>query len=676
MKLNFKFLLKSLFLILLVINGSTLSAQTTPDRFPAYSGNDLGVTYSPTETKFRIWAPTASAMVLKVYSDGLGGSASQIDSLKRDISGTWVVSLSGDWKNKFYTLQANVNGKWMDEVADMYAKAVGVNGNRGMIVSLNETNPLGWNTDKKPALKSFNDIILWEIHTRDFSTNPTSGIKNKGKFLAFTEKGTKNPQGDKTGLDHLVDLGVTHIHLLPAFDFRTIDETKLGENNYNWGYDPQNFNVPEGSYSTNPYDGNVRIREFKEMVLALHKSGIRIIMDVVYNHLSNAPASNFEQLVPGYYFRHNPDGSLSNGSGCANETASEQPMMRKFMIESVLYWAKEYHVDGFRFDLMAVHDIETMKEIRAELNKIDPTIFIYGEGWTGGDSPLPVEQRAAKSAASKLDGIAVFSDDIRDGIRGSWSSSSDAGFMCGKVETEESIKFGIVASTNHPQVDFSKVNYSKEAYAANPASTITYVTCHDNPCLWDKISYTCTGEQEKEMLLSQKLANAIVLTSQGVSFLHAGEEVVRTKHGVENSYNSPDSINWIDWSRKSKYPDVYAYYKGLVHLRNNHPAFKTPTAEMISSNLKFFAMPKPLMVGYQISGNANGDAWKNILVYFNGSKSDVQVDLPEGSWRIVGNGNEINEKGLTTQGFEKSLAKTAMVPAKSMLMLVNKESVK
>jgi len=671
MKLNFKFLVKSLFLLLFIIGGAKLSAQPTADRFPVCSDSDLGVTYSPGETKIKIWAPTASDVVLRIYDDGLYGAIIRTESLKQDVTETWVGSLPGDWKNRYYTLQARVDGKWMNEVADMYAKAVGANGKRGMIVDLAATNPTGWDADKKPLLKSPNDIIIWEVHTRDFSVNPSSGMQNKGKFLAFTERGTTNPQGDKTGLDHLVDLGVTHIHLLPSFDFQTIDETKLDRNSYNWGYDPQNFNVPEGSYSTNPLDGNVRIREFKEMVMALHKSGIRVIMDVVYNHVSYAPTSNFEQLVPGYYFRKNADGSLSNGSGCSNETASEQPMMRKFMVESVAYWAREYHVDGFRFDLMGLHDIETMNAIRAELDSVDKSIFVYGEGWTAGDSPLPAEMRAVKSAASKLNGVAVFSDDIRDGIRGSWSDSKDAGFMCGKLGTEESIKFGIVASTNHPQIDFSKVNYSKAAYSTQPASTITYVTCHDNPCLWDKVNYTCTGEAEKEMLMSQKLANAIVLTSQGVAFLHAGEEVVRTKHGIENSYNSADSINWIDWSRKAKYPEVFAYYRGLIRMRNNHPAFKMPTSEMIATHLTFFGMPSPLMVGYQISGNANGDSWENILVYFNGSKADVEVDLPEGEWRVVANGNEVNERGIANP-----VAKTTAIPAKSMLMLVDTKSVK
>ena len=652
----------------------TLKAQDTT--YPVYTGNDLGVIFTPKETKVRIWAPTAAAMVMKLYDEGMGGTPVRTDSLKKDVAGTWVLTLPGDWKNKYYTFQALNGARWSNEVPDIYAKAVGVNGNRGMIVSLPETNPAGWNSDKRPPLKSAADIIIWEIHTRDFSVNPSSGMQHKGKFLAFTERGTHTPQGAKTGIDHLADLGITHIHLLPAFDFASIDETRLDENQYNWGYSPQNFNAPEGSYSTNPYDGNVRIKEFKEMVQALHKSGIRIIMDVVYNHMASAPESNFEQLVPGYFFRKNPDGTYSNGSGCGNETASEKPMMRSFMIASVAYWAREYHVDGFRFDLMGLHDIETMNDIRAELNKIDPSIFIYGEGWTAGNTPLPPDERAVKANVSKLNGIAVFSDDLRDGIRGSWSSPTDPGFMCGKEGTEESIKFGVVASTRHPQVDYSKVNYSKEPYSTSPLSTISYVSCHDNPCLWDKVNLTCTNDPLALKLLADKLANAIVLTSQGVSFMQAGEEILRTKHGVDNSYQSPDSINWIDWSNKTKYAGIYDYYRSLIHLRKNHPAFRMPTQEMIVKHLQFLQMPKPVTVGYHISDHANGDTWKDILVYFNGNDQDVPVTLPAGDWRIVANGNEIDENGLRIKDFDKPVHGNTILPAKSMLMLVDAKSLR
>ena len=592
--------------------------------------------------------------------------------MSRKADGVWFAMGMGDSKNLFYTYQAMIGGKWMDEVADIYAKAVGVNGHRGMIVDLKETNPKDWDKDKRPPLKSDNDIILWEVHTRDFSVNPSSGIKNKGKFLAFTEEGTKSPEGEKTGLDHIVELGVTHVHLLPAFDGRSIDESKLSENKYNWGYDPLNYNTPEGSYSTDPYDGKVRIKEFKEMVQALHRKGIRVIMDVVYNHTGLTEKSNFEQLVPSYYYRMTPDGKFSNASACGNETASEHPMMRKFMIESLRFWANEYHVDGFRFDLMAIHDQETMNQIRNELDKIDPSLFMYGEGWSAGSSTLPHEQQATKDQVYKMNRVAVFSDEIRDGIRGHWSNAKEAAFMNGKPGFEESVKFGIVAATDHPQIDYAKVNNSKKAYASSPAQTIVYVTCHDNPCLRDKIDYTMPNAPESEKIKVQKLANAIVLTSQGVPFLHAGEELVRTKHGVENSYDSPDSINWIDWSLKAKHKDVFSYYQSLIQLRKKHPAFRMPSQEMISKNLKFFEMPRSLMIGYQLSGKANGDKWKEILVYFNANEGPSEVLLPEGEWTVVANGSAINEKGLPSLPSKRS---RAVVDGRSMLILVDKSSI-
>jgi len=641
--------------------------------YPIYTGSDLGVHYSAKNTSFKVWAPSAEKVMLRLYDDGIGGKAFKEIAMTSADQGTWAATVDGDLKNKFYTLQTYIAGAWKNEVTDIYANAVGVNGVRGMIVDLKETNPKDWDKDKRPALKSDNDIILWEVHTRDFSVNSSSGIKNKGKFLAFTEKGTKSPEGEKTGLDHIIDLGVTHIHLLPAFDGNSIDESKLEENKYNWGYDPLNYNTPEGSYSTDPKDGRVRIREFKEMVQSLHQNGLRVIMDVVYNHTGLTATSNFEQLVPGYYYRMNPDGKFSNASGCGNETASEHPMMRKFMIESLRFWANEYHVDGFRFDLMAIHDQETMNQIRAELDKIDPSLFLYGEGWTAGSSPLPHDQQATKDQVSKMPRVAVFSDEIRDGIRGHWSNLKDAAFMNGKAGFEESVKFGIVAATQHPQVDYTKVNNSKKAYASSPAQTIVYVTCHDNPCLWDKINYTMPNASESEKVKVQKLANAIVLTSQGVPFLQAGEEIIRTKHGVDNSYNSPDSINWLDWSRKDKYKDVYTYYKSLIKLRKSHPAFRMPTQEMISKHLTFFEMPSTLMIGYQISDHANSDSWKDILVYFNSNESPSEINLPTGEWLVVANGTVVNEKGLSKKDIKKG---KTLVDGRSMLMLVDKASVK
>jgi len=670
----------NLFTLIAVITMTIVSCQITgkqelTDGYPVYYGDDLGMHYSPEKTTFRVWAPSAEAITVRIYDQGHEGNRLEALQMEKDVNGTWLLELEGDWKDRYYTYQAQIGEELKLEVPDPYARAVGVNGNRGMIVDLASTSPEGWEIDDRPALESFADMVIWEIHMRDFSIHPSSGIENRGKYLAFTEAGTRSPEGHKTGVDHLVELGITHVHLLPVYDFYTIDETRLDEPQFNWGYDPKNYNAPQGSYSTNPFDGNVRIREFKQMVQSLHNHGIRVIMDVVYNHMYDARTSPFENLVPGYYFRMNPDGTYSNGSGCGNETASEKAMMRKFMIESVKYWAEEYRIDGFRFDLMGLHDIETMNLIREELHDIDPDIFLYGEGWTAGDTPLPENDRANKIHAERLNGIAVFSDDIRDGIRGPWWEAKAPGFMAGQTGLEESIKFGVIASTVHPQINYAAVNYSDAPYAANPLQTITYVTCHDNPCLWDKIVDTCIDCTKDEMLDMQKFANAIVLTSQGVPLLHAGEEIVRTKFGEHNSYNLPDSINQLVWHNKDTYRDVFDYYKDLITLRKNHPAFRMSTTEMVQQHLRFFDIHQQLLVGFHIGDHANDDKWKDILVFYNANAHNVEVDLPEGDWVIVATKYSIEETGSTVDGFNQVQTEKTSIPDRSILILVDKASV-
>ena len=613
--------------------------------YPVYKGK-LGVSYSPAKTVFKVWAPKASAVKLRLYDAGNGGAAINTIDLEKADNGLWQTTVKHNIKNKYYTFQAMQDGKWLLEAPDIYAKAVGVNGHRGMVVDLHATDPAGWQNDKKPALKNLTDIILYELHIRDISVDPNSGIKNKGKFLGLTETGTKSPDGKSTGLDHIKELGVTHVHLLPSFDFNSVDETKLDQPQYNWGYDPLNYNVPEGSYSTNPYDGNVRIKEFKQMVQALHKNGLRVILDVVYNHTTNIDNSNFSQFAPGYFYRHNADGSYSNGTGCGNETASERPMMRKFMIESVVYWAKEYHIDGFRFDLMGIHDIKTMNAISDTLHKIDPTIFIYGEGWTAGASPLPEDLRAVKKNVYELNKVAAFSDDLRDGLKGGFSDVKSKGFVSGDQNSKESVKFGIVASTQNNQVNYKAVDDSKAPWAAQPDQTITYASCHDDNTLFDRLKISNPGASEADLIKMDKLANAIVLTSQGVAFLHSGAELLRTKQGVANSFNSPDAINEIDWSRKTTYAGVFDYYKGLVALRKAHPAFRMPTTKMIQEHLKFIETNDPSVIAYQLTGNANGDKWNTILVVLNGSTAAKPVTIPAGSWVLVGDGDKIHEAGI------------------------------
>jgi pullulanase len=617
------------------------------DDYPVYLKNDLGVTFSATKTVVKLWSPNVEEAKINLYVKGDGGSAIAVKNMLYDRNtGVWQIVLNGNYHNTYYTLQVKSKGDWSKEMPDPYAKGVGVNGNRGLIYDTKKTNPTNWLTDKAPALKSASDIVLYEAHVRDFSIDSTSGITNKGKFLGIVEKNTKNELGESSGLDHLQELGITHLHLLPVFDYKSVDETALDKKQYNWGYDPQNYNALEGSYSTNPFDGLVRIKEYKEMVLGLHKANINLVMDVVYNHTSSTDV--FDQLVPGYYYRNWSDGKRSDATACGNEFASDRIMGRQFMVESLKYWVKEYHIDGFRFDLMAVHDIETMNSISSELKKINPNLFLYGEGWTAGDSPLPIEKRALKNNVKKLNNIAVFSDDIRDGVKGHWSNVEEKGFVSGSPDFKEVIQFGIVASTNHPQIKYdSKRSYAQFPYSDSPTKVIGYVSCHDNNTLYDKLKIANPDATEIDLVQMDKLSNTIVLTSQSIPFLHMGVEMKRTKMGVENSYRSADSINKIDWNFKHDNIELFHYYKNLLKLRKNHPAFKMPTEKMIQEHLEFLTIDSPFLIGYTLKNNANGDQWKNIRVYFNGDEKGIQQDIV-GNWTMICNGSIINLGGIET----------------------------
>ncbi len=620
------------------------------ETYPLYNGDDLELKVNDSGTHFRLWSPKAQDAVVNLYNDGRTGKPFRVLPMKfHPENGTWTASVSEKLYGKFYTFKILHDGVWKNETPGVWAKAVGANGNRAAIIDLKDTDPKGWDTDKGPEVRNFSDVIVYEMHHRDMSMHPTSGIANKGKFLALTEKGTLSPDSLSTGIDHLKELGITHVHILPSYDFNSVDESNLQDNVYNWGYDPQNYNAPEGSYSTNPSDPTARIREMKEMIKALHDAGIGVIMDVVYNHTAQNDDSNFELTAPGYYHRHRNDGSYSDASGCGNETASDLQQMRDFIINSTKYWADEYHIDGFRFDLMAIHDIETMNRVAEELKKINPSIFVYGEGWTAGDSPLPVEQRALKENVSKMTDIAVFSDDLRDAVKGHYTDASDRGFATGKPGLEETVKIGIVAATDHPQVDYSKGNNSKFPYSASPEMIVNYVSCHDDLCLTDKLRKSMEGEPEENMIEAAKLAQTIVFTSQGTPFMFAGEEIFRDKKGVHNSYNRPDSINAIDWGNKKKYNDLFNYYKGLTALRKAHPAFRMTSADDIARNLvfdKIDSRKNPNLISYSIKNHANGDKWKEIKVIFNGAGESRQVSVPKGKWIIVAKDGEINPDGM------------------------------
>ena len=609
-------------------------------QYPVYTGKDLGLTYSPEKSFFRIWAPSAMQVRLLIYNDHSNPNFVEIFPMKKDVQGTWTFTWPGDHKGMFYAFSIFKDMQWLDIVPDPYAKAVSVNGKRAAIIDLRATDPPGWDRDQSPVFRHKTDAIIYEMHVRDASIAAGSGIIQKGLFAGLTEQESKTTEGYSTGLDHIRDLGVTHVHLLPVFDFNSVDETAPGQR-YNWGYDPLNYNVPEGSYASDPYDPAVRIREFKQMVRAFHRNGLRVVMDVVYNHTALTDNSHFNQLVPGYYYRQNKEGGFSNASACGNETASERAMMRKFILESMLYWVKEYHVDGFRMDLMGIHDLATINLLSKELHKVKPDILIYGEGWTAGASPLPDSLRALKANVSRLDRVAVFSDDIRDGIKGSVFDHADRGFVSGKEGMEESVKFGIVAACKHPQVDYARVNYSKKPYASSPDQVITYAECHDNHVLWDKLALSvpsATPAQRKEM---HKLALSIVLSSQGIAFLHAGTEFLRTKKGVENSYESPDSINQIDWQLKALHTDVYQYTRGLIRMRREHPAFRMTSAKDIAANIRFEENLPPGVIVYTIRGSAAGDRWKQIRVCFNGSDTMRRVSAGEGNWSTFIRDNRI-----------------------------------
>lgn len=593
------------------------------------------VSYSPKATTFSLVTAPEVKKVNVLISDADNNEAQLVKSMKRVGAGKWQLTVKNDLKGKYY-LFGVYNNAQPDLTPGVFAKAVGMNGQRGAIIDLKDTDPEGWSEDKRPELRNPVDLVIYEMHHRDFSIDYSSGIKNKGKFLALTEP---------KAIEHLKRLGVNAIHILPSFDYASVDESQPDKPQYNWGYDPLNYNVPEGSYSTNAADPKARIKEFKQMVQALHKAGIRVILDVVYNHTFNIDGSNFQKTYPGYYFRHRPDGTYSDGSGCGNETASEKPLMREFMVESVKYWVNEYHIDGFRFDLMGVHDIETMNLIRAELNKIDPSIYVYGEGWSAGSCAYPQEKLAMKANARQLNGIGAFSDEMRDALRGPFSDDKEGGFLAGMPNCEESIKFGIAGAIDHPQVDMTKVNYSKAAWTNEPSQMIAYVSCHDDMCLTDRLRATVPNISDEELIRLDLLAQTAVLTSQGVPFLLSGEEMMRDKKGEHNSFRSPDSINRFDWNNLKRYPQVFDYYSKLIALRKAHPAFRMGNAEEVKKNLVFLDAPEGV-VAFQLKNNAGGDSWKDIIVVLNANKTERAINVPEGLYtKVLANG-KVDENGL------------------------------
>ena len=589
----------------------------------------------PEQTTFRLFASAkAKRVVVRIYKDGTGGKPMKTVKMKIAATGVggeadgaiWEAVVKGNLLGRFYTFDTGHG-----ECPGVFAKAVGVNGQRAAIINMVNTFPDDWCCDQHPVIKDPTDLVVYELHHRDFSV-ARKDAQHPGKFLALTEP---------WAIDHLKKLGVNAVHILPSFDYASVDETKLDTPQYNWGYDPLNYNVPEGSYSTDPYDPAKRITEFKQMVQALHLAGIAVILDVVYNHTFSIEGSNFQKTYPDYYYRVG-----SNGSGCGNETASEKPMMRKFMIESVKHWVNEYRVDGFRFDLMGCHDIETMNAIREALDKIDPSIVMYGEGWSAGKCGLPDEQLGMKANLQQMPRIAAFSDELRDALRGPFSDDTKGAFLAGLSGEEESIKYGIVGAIEHPQVDMTKVNYSKRPFALQPSQMIAYVSCHDDMCLTDRLRASVPGISEEELIRLDLLAQTAVFTSQGVPFMLAGEELMRTKQGVHNSFESPDSINRIDWQNAERYPQVLKYYQDLIALRRHHPAFRLGDADLVRKHLEFLPSPKGT-VAFRLKNYAGRDDWRNIIVILNGSREAQTVALPKGMYTVVCKDGEINENSTS-----------------------------
>ncbi len=631
---------------------------TLPDYFSSeefesqytYNGNDLGVTFADGSTNFRVWAPTAEKIELNIYAEGNGGAAEQVTEMTPAENGTWTLTANGNLSGKYYTYTAYFDGKTNKDIVDPYARTVGVNGQRGMILDLDSTDPDGWSADSRHTYEKVTDMEIYEVHVRDFSIDSPfdydNGIENKGKYLAFTERGTKTNVGVKTGVDHLVDLGVTSVHILPSYDYGSVDETKLDTAQYNWGYDPVNYNSPEGSYSTDPYHGEVRVNEYKQMVKGLHDAGIGVIMDVVYNHTYNTNYC-FNQLVPGYFYRPG-----QNTSGCGNDVASERSMVRKFIADSVKYWADEYHLDGFRFDLMGILDVDTMNAVRAAVDEVDPTIAIYGEGWDMGCKSVKAGTKFANyKNAADMPGIAFFSDTIRDMIKGSVFDAEEKGYVNGE--------------SKHYKAIVNTVKYTNK-WCPSPSQIINYADCHDNLTLWDKIRSSNPDDSEEDQIRQNLLAAAIVQTAQGIPFMMSGEEFLRTKTREDgtyehNSYASPDSVNALDYSRINQYREAYNYYKGLIRFRNAHPALRYGTPEEVEAN--FASALDNAETGVAAFTVTYGD--EKIMVVYNPLSEATQVTLPEGNWDVYVKDTTAGDRDVI-----ETVSGTTSVPRISAMVLV------
>ncbi len=604
------------------------STKEFEDKY-TYAGNDLGAVWTKEGTSFRVWAPTAAEVKVNLYQSGTEGTDDLIESIDMtaDVNGTWIAKAEGDRNGTYYTYSAYVEGEWR-EACDPYARTTGVNGKRAMILDLDGTDPDGWQQDGNPhAGEGVNDAVIYEAHIRDLTINGEANVRNKGKYLGLTESGTKTTGGSSTAVDHMVELGITHLHLLPVYDFGSVDESSA-INRYNWGYDPVNYNVPEGSYSTDPYDGAVRVSEFKQMVQTLHSRGISVVMDVVYNHVYSAADFCFNRLVPGYFSRMK-DGVYSNGSGCGNDTASERSMVRKYIVDSVLYWAEEYHIDGFRFDLVGLLDTETVNEIVSTVHAVRPDVIFYGEGWSMTTNVTKEDvELATQTNSRKTPGFAYFNDTIRDAIKGSVFNTA-AGFVSGADGYESKINRCFTGS---------------DTWCHSPAQTVNYASCHDNNTLYDRLRLSCKDADDETIIRMNNLAAAIYMTSEGIPFMSAGEEMLRTKTNKDgtfnsNSYNAGDTVNSIKWATldEDRYAKVFEYYKGLIAFRKAHPVLRLSDEAAVKSAVTVLDGLEDHMVGYHITGGQEGESAEEMYVFFNANEGPVRYSLPEGQWKVFVN---------------------------------------
>ena len=588
-----------------------------------YEGHDLGAVWTREKTHFRLWAPTASSVKVNLYQSGTAGTddlLEQVDMI-RDVQGTWAAEKSGDLNGIYYTYLVDMDGHTA-EACDPYARTTGLNGQRAMVLDLDSTDPQGWTRDRDPhAGQNITDAAIWELHVRDLSMDESSGIQNKGKFLGLTETGATTSEGIPTGLDHMKALGITHVHLLPVYDYGFTDES-LPLPQYNWGYDPVNFNVPEGSYATDASHGEVRVREMKQMVKALHDNGISVIMDVVYNHVYDGQDFCFNRIVPGYFSRIDSQGNWSNGSICGNDTASERSMVRKYIVDSVNYWADEYHIDGFRFDLVGLLDTRTINEIVSTVHEKHPNVIFYGEGW---DMPTAVTKpsfdMAIQKNSRKTPGFAYFSDTIRDLLRGDIHEDTAPGYVAGANTSKDALSACFMGCPD---------------WAGQPTQSVNYVSCHDNHTLFDRIALTAPQASREDRIRMNRLAAAFSILSQGVPFFQAGEEMLRTKPGKDgsfddNSYRSPDAVNAIKWSDlgKEDYRKTADFYRGLLAFRKAHPALRLTTREAVLETIRPVSVADDQTVAFLIHEDTC-----DIFVIFNAGTEEVTVDLPDGTWNV------------------------------------------